>query len=711
VPVDYEIDKFYDKNKKLDPSLPKALNITDKWAVYESKKNFLKDYIKKIPFYLNELQSEKGISNIKTQFSVRQNTEDNLSSVEIRTALDDNFIENKEVYSQAGIIFCPHRSSTGLSVIENAKSLKSYTSKIGTFMGSGDKEDAEEIDQESFKNLEHFRENNLPLMVATKAFGMGIDKSNVRFTVNLNYSSSLESFVQEAGRAGRDKKIALSTILIADYKLARINPKCPTTSFPMFIIRNKWFKEEELEEILSFYNLSIDEKYIDYYTPNHDLVKLRCEVDNKRFGFNECNTCPKFNNCNLSKVPSEAKGFQYIKDLEDLLLNNGLELPVKNLEYLNADYDTVMFFYNNNFKGSIIEKEIMFDILNNTQTNLFLHDDEEYKEHEIETVDNFLTKLQAVEIGTEIVSFISYENNYADFAKAIYRMSCIGLIDDFTQDYSLKRFRVVTKRKEDGAYYEGLKKFLTRYYSDDRAIEEIEKVKSNEEENEIKRCLSYLTEFIYDKIAVKRKRAIDDIRNFCLLGIDQMKDWKDLNEELKDDLYYYFNSKFAKDDYETEKGEMFSLTRDTDRGKKSSFEVLFKYFRVITEEVYGSSGSPKDSIKHLQGAVRLIRRSLTDKNPSLAMLNTFCIAYLGTNENETLELDMENSFKEGYQNFYTINEDKEHFYTNIEKMFSEFSNKDISKKYIEKMNDWKLEIELDIHQEWLNKFAKSYIIK
>ena len=42
-------------------------------------------------------------------------------------------------------------------------------------------------------------------------------------SVNMNYSSSLESFVQEAGRAGRDRKMALSCILLADYKLVRIN--------------------------------------------------------------------------------------------------------------------------------------------------------------------------------------------------------------------------------------------------------------------------------------------------------------------------------------------------------------------------------------------------------------------------------------------------------------------------------------------------------
>lgn len=697
-------------NFLIQNNLPLPVKISDKWAVFNSKKEFLNRYISQVPNYVNELLTDSAIGKIKKQFNERQNTQEDNSKINLQTDFPIDYYKSKNEYKQAGIVFCPHKNNTGISVNENAISLKEYTSKVGTFMGSGDDNDADEIDKVSFENLELFRDNKIPLMVATKAFGMGIDKPNVRFTINMNYSSSLESFVQEAGRAGRDKKIALATILLADYKLVRISSKYPVNKFPLGIIKNKWFKEEDLIKILTHYDLDVDKQYFDYYTPHQDLVKLRCEVDNKKFAFNECNTCPQFDNCDLRKIPKEAKGFQYFKDLEEILKDNGLDFPKKNLEYISADYETVMFFYNSNFKGSLIEKQTMHTILSKQETNFFLDDNEEVKTNELETVTNFLNKLLSVEVGTEIVAFVSYKDNYADYAKAIYRMSCIELIDDFTQDYSLNQFRIVTKRKAHGDYYKGLKNFLMRYYSAERAEEEIKKVPDYKGENEIHKCLGYLTEFIYEKIAVKRKRAIDDMRAFCIEGINNHKDWKEVNEDLKDFIYYYFNSKYAQDDYQTENGEYFSLTTDSNKGKISSFEILFKYLRVIEPNVYGSSGSPKDSVKHLQGAVRLIRRSLTDKNPALAMLNAFCIAYLGTNNNEVLEEELEDSYKEGYRDFYSMNSDKETFYLNFEELTKDIKNSHISnsRETIKKMHEWAIECEFELHNEWLNNFTKSY---
>ncbi len=89
------------------------------------------------------------------------------------------------------------------------------------------------------KNQDDFIYDRAPVIIATNAFGMGIDKSNVRFVIHYNMPQSMENYYQEAGRAGRDGEQS-QCILLFSVKDIMINK---------FLLEKKDFTEVPIEDI------------------------------------------------------------------------------------------------------------------------------------------------------------------------------------------------------------------------------------------------------------------------------------------------------------------------------------------------------------------------------------------------------------------------------------------------------------------------------
>ena len=711
VPIEYYENTDYDKNSNIDPDLPRPVKIKT-YNINCGKSSQLQDIIDSVPQMTRELMTPESINRIVERFYERQS-----SSVvpnagaSLPIAFPDNFAEVKETYPQAGIIFCPHRKSTDMSVEVCASKLMQRTGHIGRFYSQDDDYDANAKDSfNPMQNMTDFRDNKLPIMVATKAFGMGIDKPNVRFTINMNYSNSLEGYVQEAGRAGRDKAMALSIILVSDYSLVRIKSKCDITAFPMMILKGKWFKEEDLDEILNHYRIKLDKKkWLEFCNPNTDVVQLECHYKkdallNKDNIAKSCPMCDRKAKCKLPQVRELQPGYCTIDELLESAQSVGCTLVGRNIRYQSPDYQAMMYFYGKGYPGLYEEKEIMYNLMSKFSVSSFIGDTVEVNHQAIRTQKGFLDYVLSQEVGKEVVSIISYagEDDMA-LSKAIYRMCCIGFIDDFTKDYNKKKYRIVCVRKSDNEYYNCLKQFLMRYYPEDKAERELAKAKEKRGDNVIHKCLAYLTDFIYEKLAVKKKRAVDDIRAFCNLGLNKEKDWKEVNEDLKDYIYYYFNSKFAKEDFVAENGEPYSLTIDTDYGKDAPLELVHKYIKVVDDDVCGTSGNPNDNVKHLQGAVRLIMRSLTNDNPVIDLLNVYCILMLGEyKRNKTILTLLESSYENAYNALWNEFENKTDFYKYISEVKKDMFEHGVDKSYAEEMEVIELNAEVNRYRTMIN---------
>ena len=613
---------------------------TNKWGIYEHKRDSVAQALQEGPKLLRELMTPAALETIRRRFIDRENITDEVEkskvlSTEIAVDVQDDWLQSEKANASA-IVFCPHRQ--GPIGVNDTAANSGVKTALATAYHVDRKVISAYVGGDEISEQNRFLSGETAMMVATKAFGMGIDKPNVRLTCHVNYSSSLEGFVQEAGRAGRDRRMALATILY-----------CP--------------------------------------------ARLWTTKDNPN--------------------PS------------------------------TYDYDVIDFFYQNTFRGADYEKKIMFHLMNRG-TGVLLHEQgtgEKLGSGKPKTVSGFLTRLEEASSGSTIVyeiatSFNQHDKgnswlishwgkpeehaetirelskNYRDYVmKAVYRMCCLKIIDDYTENYSTHALRIVATRYKEGKYYEALKRFLMRYYTEERATREIERARVMKGSNEIERCLGFLTEFVYAKIAMKKRHAMLDIESFCSQAVQSKKHWLEINEDLKDYIYYYFNSKYAREGYTIDSGESFSLTDETDRGRVCSFDIVFKYMRVIDDDVTGADGSPKDNIKHLLGAVRLIRRSLTDTNPALSLLNAYCLFFLREERlaSETLRQDLWRSYHDAYHDFRERGEEVIGFLANMKRFTDEMKLRHVvGEEELSMIAEWQSEAECAYQAEWLEEFSKRY---
>lgn len=168
------------------------------------------------------------------------------------------FFSPKGEDSNTGLVFYPHVNGE-YGVLRGYEIIREkINSAIGIYCGSAPKDlPVNNWDELKSYYAEKFKNNELTILTCTNAFGMGIDKPNIRFTVHLNLPPSIEAFYQEAGRAGRDRNDSECCLIVSnDFPMRSqrlLNPTTPLEDIAEEIKNIKYQEEDDITRAMYFH--------------------------------------------------------------------------------------------------------------------------------------------------------------------------------------------------------------------------------------------------------------------------------------------------------------------------------------------------------------------------------------------------------------------------------------------------------------------------
>jgi len=689
---------------------------------------------------------------------------------------------------------------------------------VGTFMGASDADErtGKRIDKDSFHNQDLFLNNQLKLMVATKAFGMGIDKPNIRFTVHFNIPASPEGFVQECGRAGRDRHLALAFILYNKQKLYGFDKKTIDSRSLPPRLRYRWFEESDFRALLNFLDikeepkaiaqvLEVDRSLPEFFHKNSfkgpEKEKAMVQELLEKITFPKKPDTASWDTAieeNIGQVvkttywekEAEGKFRVYVKgsneeefghldiadkwkskmagvhqDLLDELRriieqeNDGLPaLTDFKDKYAKIPQEGILKHLTTDEMPVGSKKEILVGFANQYEcagdqisemTGFLGLEDMNAPERigkaleRTDTYEQFLEALTTTDaanwspdIDHQLRTLYYARRLKADTDKAIYRLVCAGIVEDWTVDFNQKMYTLTIRKKQPEEYVEALFDYVRRYHAEQRALNEVldcfgAKLKNTNKtlsrdnldlpNKEIKSILTkslyFLIDFAYREVAAKRLNAIGDIVEACEEYLGKEAEAKGAgNFALKTWIYLYFNSKYARARYEAKLSKKainlnvlanFSLLDDTEAGRgELLFERLLQYLNLMD---WDTSGSNNDNIKHLRGATTRLLRDRPD-NASLKLLKAFTLFVLAS-DNPVLYQEAEQACTEGFQHF--IPEDDPKAVENLIRQYSERVlrympeiGREKVRQFLENLSN---AILLNHHLEWLKTFNSKFL--
>ena len=313
----------------------------------------------------------------------------------------DEFYESNGDNTMSGIIFCPHVNGK-YGIMQILSDMDSLGIDTKEYSGEKPKNSPKTDDEWSKYKTEvakQFKDNSFPLLAATKSFGMGIDKPNIRYTIHYGLPQSIESYYQEAGRAGRDRKQAYSYVIVSN----------------------------------------------DYPDHNKHLLSANSTLDDMRKSMDE----HKWN---------------------------------------GDDVDRMLFFHTNSFGG--IEDELL-------------------------EARSVLDKIGDID-RARFVTIASFQSEREKVEKVIYRLSILGVVEDYTINFSSNEFNITLNDFDKNAIVKNYGNYVRGYQDNDSFVKEHEdSIRDIDEDDPTEFVLEALNillrDFVYNIIERSRRSAFEQL--------------------------------------------------------------------------------------------------------------------------------------------------------------------------------------------------------
>lgn len=343
----------------------------------------------------------------------------------------DEFYEPNGDKTMSGIIFCPHVGGKYgiMQILSDMDSLG-----IDTKEYSGSRPKNSPMSDSEWANhkttvAKQYKDNSFPLLAATKSFGMGIDKPNIRYTIHYGLPQSIESYYQEAGRAGRDRGQAYSYVIVSN----------------------------------------------DY--PDH----------NKRL------LGPSSSLADMKRSMDEHK-------------------------WSGDDVDRMLFFHTNSFGG--VEDELM-------------------------EARSVLDKIGNID-KARFVTISSFQGDREKVEKVIYRLSILGVVEDYTIDFAANEFNITLNDFDKSAIVKNYGTYVRGYQDDDNFVRNAESsIEDIDEDDPTEFVLAaldvLLREFVYDIIERSRRSAFEQLLEVTT-NASKITDEKSRSKMVREEILKYLGN-------------------------------------------------------------------------------------------------------------------------------------------------------------------------